>query len=228
MSKERSITGNLKKLTAVKKGDSVLQVASAERINAIQETLKAMARGENVVAGVNIRKTLGEGFFILSGQRGGRGGGGGEATLHFPWEITVVNVSEDPETPDWRVKVKPGTINQIIPSNMFSDWAVAATGTYYVTLDCTSDGDTITDVIIDGNSDIPPDLIGSEENAAPADLSILLGLVVDHVPFQLISDCLDAQTQLTILTLKDTPIAGEPFFDLNYTWKVTAISGVAV
>ena len=93
MSQETGLTSNLKKLVAVRKGDNVRRVASSDRINAIQETLKALVRGDNVVAGENLRKKKGEGFFILSGNRGGRGGG--FVDIETPFQ--VVQVTRAPE-----------------------------------------------------------------------------------------------------------------------------------
>jgi hypothetical protein len=78
----------LKKLVPVKKGDDVRRVASHERINALQDSIRAIARGENVVSGENIRKKLGENFFILSAQRQRPGGGGvSETVAETPFEV---------------------------------------------------------------------------------------------------------------------------------------------
>jgi len=147
---------------------------------------------------------------------------GGAAERAFPWEITVVNLGTS-EAPDYRVKVAPGTINQIIPSNMFSDWAIAATGTYYVTLDCTSDGVSLTNAVIDGNSDVPPDPIDYDLNVAPENVSLLLGVIVDTIPFQLIMNVLEATTLAGVQALRSPLVPGEPYYDTYYTWEIASL-----
>lgn len=100
MSQDNSLVGNLKKLTQVRKGQNVLRVASSERVNAIQETLKALVRGDNVVAGENLRKKKGEGYFVLSGNRGGRGGPPPDVT-ETPFQVVQLErTPEDTSTGD--------------------------------------------------------------------------------------------------------------------------------
>jgi hypothetical protein len=206
---------HLDKLIPVKKGDSTRKVASSERVNAIQEAIKAMARGDHIRTGKNLRRKTGSGFVMLTADDQG-GGGGGEGD--FPWQISV---EEDPPAGSgvWSVHVKPGTINNILPSNIFDSFEISETGTFYVVLDVTTDGDSPTDASLDAVSS-PPEGIGSSMGVAPDSFSILLGVVVDKVPFQLINTLINVQPQLTILSLSATPTPGQPFFDLNYTWQI--------
>jgi hypothetical protein len=206
----------LSKLTPVKKGDSIRKVASSERMNAIQASIFALSKGDNVIAGDNLRKKTFTNSVMLSADSGGRGGGA--AVDHFPWEISV---EEDPPpgSGTWSVHIRPGTISGILPSNMFDTFQIFETGTFYVVLDVTTDGDTPTDASLDVVT-FQPAPIGSGENLAPVDFSILLGLVVDKVPFQIINYNFQVFPQETTDTLRTSPVPGEPFYDKNYTWVV--------
>lgn len=130
----------------------------------------------------------------------------------FPWAIRFNGT-------DMTVSVGPGTINSTLPSNIFENLTVNQFGTFYVTLDCNTDGDSITDATIDATP-TPPDPIGSGTNAAPDSFSVLLGLVVDGHVFQLIDYLLSANPLATIQTLKESLIPGEPYYDTQYTWSV--------
>lgn len=213
MAQSKTIQENLKKISAVKKGQSVLGVASSERMNAIQELLQALVRGDNVVTGVNLRKTLGPGYFILSGEAGGGRGGGPGA---FPWEITT---TFDPDAVQNSVHVRPGTINSFLPTNMFDEFDIEPTGTYYVTLDCTTDGTSVTDASIDVVN-TAPDPIGEDIGAAPDFFQVLLGVIVDLRIYQLIDYVLFAFPVRTLYSLTEDPEPGQPYYDLHYTWQI--------
>lgn len=213
MAQSKNIVENLKKLEAVRKGQNVLGVASSERINAIQELLQALVRGDNVFTGVNLRKTLGPGYFILSGEAGGgRRSGPGS----FPWEIST---TRDPETEQDSVHVGPGTINSFVPTNMFSSFDIAATGTYYVALGCDTDGTVVTNATITVTG-TAPDPIDEDIGAAPDFFAVLLGLIVDLNIYQLIDYVLFAFPVRTIYSLSAAPEPGQPYYDLHYTWQI--------
>lgn len=135
----------------------------------------------------------------------------------FPWQITASS-----QNGQIIVKVKPGTINGLLPSNMFDTWTVGATGTTYVTLDCTTDGYNITDAEVDGNSTVPPDPFTSELNLLPFEFSILLGVIVDRRVFQTTENLLEATAKAGLQVLKDDPQPGEPYYDTYWTWMISS------
>lgn len=213
-SAQSSLGQLLKSLTPVGRGDSVYAVASADRINNIQNAIRLLVRGDNIVSGVNIRKKSSDGYVILSSEpRAAQVGGGG-----FPFQISVEPVPGSPGS--FKGVLSPGTINNIIPSNMFEKIDIGdGSGTHYVGLDVDTDGDTVTAVAwaIDPT---PPDPIGSSLIVAPPDFTVLIGVIVDRAVFQIITSLLNATPQLTIMTMADTPVPGQPFYEPNYTWSI--------
>lgn len=102
----------VKALTPVKAGDSVLTVASASRINAIQDIIKGLLRGDNLVAGVNMRKNAQSGIVVFTGTPAGtnRGGGGDKSPFH-------VSTAGDTSYPSYPVlKLYPGRVSSIVPT----------------------------------------------------------------------------------------------------------------
>ncbi len=102
------ISDMLTALTTVKPGDDVADVASAKRINAIQGLIKSLVRGENINSGPNILKKSQDGFVILSGQPGGRRGGG--ASDNFPFKVEMTSVDSYPA-----VNIYPGKVLNNVP-----------------------------------------------------------------------------------------------------------------
>jgi hypothetical protein len=62
----------LKSLTRVGRAQPVHEVASADRINAIQDAIRLLIRGENIVAGNNVLKKSSDGYVVLTGNPAGR------------------------------------------------------------------------------------------------------------------------------------------------------------
>lgn len=98
----------MKQLSPVNSGDLVTEVASAARMNAIQELIKMLVLGENIMEGPNIRKDSSQGKLILSADPSGKGLGGG--TLKHPFKVR--NASNDAGP---RVSITPGVIEGIVP-----------------------------------------------------------------------------------------------------------------
>lgn len=93
----------LSDLTAVKKGDKFEDVANHKRINSIQNLLRALVRGDNIISGMNVRKKSQNGWVILSSNAGGDGFPNVTTT---PWLVTI---SAD-EDGDATFIVNPGSI----------------------------------------------------------------------------------------------------------------------
>lgn len=219
MAVQRNLQSLLKSFRPVGKAENVHSVASSDRINALQDAVKFLARGDHINTGSNIRKRVGQDGFLMLTVDQKKTFSSGSTVSHFPWEIRV---STNPDTNLPTVKVLPGTVNNMIPTNMFDNFDISDTGTWYIVLDIITDGDSPTDVSIN-QIQIPPDVIGSNMEIAPTSFSILLGVVVDKVPFQIIYQLINIQPQVTILSLKDTPVPGQPFYDINYTWIVNLL-----
>lgn len=101
----RDINGALKSLKRLKKGDRVASAASSDRLNAIQDIIRALVRGDNVVTdGKTIRKQTSEGHFVLTGNNTARAfGGTGE--VEFPFEVVQVPKDQNDNSPGDRIGV---------------------------------------------------------------------------------------------------------------------------
>lgn len=108
----------LKAMSPVNSGDSVFEVASAARMNAIMEVIRMLILGENVMEGPNIRKDSSGGKLILSADPSGRDLGGISA---FPFKLSVI---PRPDSPLQKaVKIYDGKVN-----NEWPDVGVTAMG----------------------------------------------------------------------------------------------------
>ena len=107
-----NLAENLRHLKSrVSKGEPVVSVARHERINAMMDCILALARGENISAGLNLRKKSGDGFVILSAEPKGKRGGASTPTPFFASKTT-----DSSEPPYPVLKLYPGKIANIVPT----------------------------------------------------------------------------------------------------------------
>lgn len=213
-----SIGTKLSKFQNVNSGDDVRSVAKSGRVNSLQDLTKSLVGGEQVTQSGSSRRVVGPGYSIVKTKnanfvRGRKG--------KFPWMISVTNFSIDPESPDYRITLRPGTINTIVPSNMFSNFAIPLTGTYYTSLDCTTDGTSVTAAVINVST-TPPAPLDEDMGAAPDFFQLLLGMTVDLKIYQFIDYVLFAFPIRTIYSIKDSPEPGQPYYDLHYSWQLNS------
>ena len=145
-------------------------------------------------------------------------GSGAGGKTHFPFEISTTTINGQ-----LHVKVRPGTLNSLLPVNMFDVFPISDTGTFYVTLDIDSDGDSVTRIEIDVDSEYPDSLGESAVGVAPEYFQIMLGLVVNKKSFNVIKSSIYTVPQETIRTLSDDAQPGKPYYDINYTWLFFSI-----
>jgi hypothetical protein len=162
-----------------------------------------------MVSGPGIRKSVGDGYCVLKSKIPRRSIGTGAGP--HPWEIELASGG--------LFKTHPGTINGLLPGNMFDQLTFPTSGTAYHVLGVDSDGDTPTNAVI-GMMDSPPPAIPSNIEVAPESFTLLLNVIVDTSVFEIITTNIYAQPVITILSLSASPTPGQPFFDLNYTWRV--------
>ena len=116
----------LTSMTPVKAGDDLYAVVTAARINAIQEAIKGLMRGDNLANGPGILiNKIGSGQISLSSTAKG---GGGTVTLEHPFQIydgTAAN----------QIKVRYGTLQDIEPTDVGTDVTLATDDTHDIYLD---------------------------------------------------------------------------------------------
>jgi hypothetical protein len=106
---QQSLNECLSAMTPVKPGDDVADAASSARINAIQDAIRALMRGDNINTGPNIRKKSQDGWVILTGQPGGGNGG---VVGAYPFKVT--NGTDEAGNPV--LTIAPGVFVTVAPT----------------------------------------------------------------------------------------------------------------
>lgn len=210
-----SIGTRLSKFQQVNPGDDVREVSRADRVNSLQDLTKSLIGGTQVSGSSQADRVVGPGYSLYRPRGGARFHASG--LIHRPWEIKVLlnNVG------NWVMRMRPGTINNMLPSNMFYDINVSSFGTYYAVVHVFTDGYKPTRATIDLVND-PPNAPSSNLWLAPFTFDILIGVIVDLKVFQIITDPLQVQPSITIQSLSPNPQPGQPYLENNYTWAVNA------
>jgi hypothetical protein len=126
----------------------LLRELSADRLNTIlQEIKRNKPKGER---GITVRQD-GTGTYIGLAASLPRGGGASAPTTRQPWDLIAQvdpDASPEDESPSYILRVRPGTLNGILPSNWDEEFGCAGTGLHYAKAVITTDGEVITGVTI--------------------------------------------------------------------------------
>jgi hypothetical protein len=229
MAVRKSLNQVLKALTPVGKGDNVYGVASAERINNIQDAIHLITRGDHIVSGVNVRKHSGDGFVLLSAQPRSTVGGGSEES-QFPWQTTFSNEGTL-AAPNYRVRVRPGTVGSILPEDIFDidDSEAESAGLVYVKVKCESDGQVVNRASMVVNRTANEDVALTAENTVPPIFYDVVSVIniVDSTTglfasdiFQIRSGNLDAVARVAFVVAKIPASVGEEPFTRWWNWQI--------
>jgi hypothetical protein len=146
------------------------------------------------------------------------GGGGGSAA---PSPFDVIMGTPVMGVPN--ATFQPGTINGILPSNYASSFTLAASTTYFVTLDVTASAGQITSATLSFASSAPA-AIPVNASSPPNSFSFMLGLLVTDALgggewFRTIGDgSLTAAGSLVYQVNAVSPAPGTLPFTNYYTW----------
>lgn len=198
------------KLPNVGSGDNVKAVARSARINALQNLSKEQTQGAPYSRS-GVPRAIGPGFVVNRKPTSLFKGG----ITKFPWQMLIVTDGFGAHY----VKLRPGTLNNMIPINMFDQFAIDSTNTWYVTLEANTDGYRPTTCALRADTS-PPVPFDIQVNVAPAYFQVLIGVIVNLTLFQMIDSLLMATPYDVISSLTDSPQPGRPLWDLNYTWYI--------
>ena len=141
-------------------------------------------------------------------------GGGGNNNAR-PWDLTV---SESGGVTS--VRIVPGTINNIVPSNMFANILAGTADTLFVKLACSTDGMVITDVFIYMNSN-PAAAQTAVNSALPTYFEFTVGVINNGTGYNTAQRLLAAVGSRLFITDKNTPAQpGELAFQEWLVWAV--------
>ena len=141
---------------------------------------------------------------------------GTPGTPMHPWKVTRADEGEVK-----RVRVHPGSIDGVVPTNIFANLPITGTGVEYVVLTTNMLATGVASCSLSIETD-PPTPSGTAEDAAPDTLTDVIAVLMDGVVFQIRSTNLATQTELAVSI--PTPTA-EPWREnlvKFYKWRVLA------
>lgn len=144
-----------------------------------------------------------------------RGLYGEKTPNHYPFEVTVNAGTGGALT----AKVSPGTLNNIIPTNIFDDISVAATGMAYIWLDVTTDGKKVTSMTIATGAALTG---GNDATAdtAPSSFKVPIAIVKDAKVLTIVRTNLSYLPKVWMVAPKKPASAGEEPFTRWWAWSL--------
>ncbi len=188
---------------------------TADKLNRILAEIK---RNRPVVAAPLSARVTGDGTHISIKQTSG--GGTSTPITRQPWDlIAQVDPDADPEdeNPPYLVRVQPGTLNGILPSNWDEEFERAGTGLHYAKAVITTDGEAITGVTIAIDT-TEPAAQEPQEFGIAAEVEYLFGLFAEGAVYRVIGAGHIVLPNRTWLVASAEPSAspGESPYDIYY------------
>jgi hypothetical protein len=200
-------------------GRPLIKELGSERLNAIVTEIKRnKPKGER---GITVRQD-GTGTYIGLAASLPQGGSSTPATIQ-PWDLQArVDPDADPEnpTPPYLVRVRPGTLNGILPTNWDIEEECAGTGLFYAKAVVATDGEAITGVTIEIDAN-PPTVQEPVEFGIANPVEYLFGLFLEGSVYRVIgAGHITISPKLWLTTEKQSPPApGELPFEQYFTLR---------
>jgi hypothetical protein len=160
----------------------LLRELSADRLNTIlQEIKRNKPRGER---GITVRQD-GNGTYIGLAASLPRGA---YSTSRQPWDLIPrpdPDANPEDENPPYKIRVQPGTLNGILAVNWDEEFTAQSTGLYYAKAVITTDGEAITSVNIDIDTQ-PPIGQDPQEFAIAETVEFVFGLFAEGAVYRAI------------------------------------------
>jgi hypothetical protein len=193
-------------------GRPLLSEITADKLNRILAEIK---RNRPVVAAPLSSRVTGDGTHISIKIPPGGGGTSTPATRQ-PWDL-IARVDPEDENPPYLVRVQPGTLNGILPSNWDDEFECAGTGLHYAKAVIATDGEAIAGVTIEIDTS-PPAIQAPVEFGIASTIEYLFGLFAEGAVYRVIGPGSIALLPKTYLVLGADPPAqpGESPYKLFY------------
>ncbi len=185
---------------------------SSTTLNDIRRELESL-RITRVVNGT-FRKLPGGTEIVVAPQSGG----GTTPTTRQPWDlIAAPDPDSTAENPPYKIRVQPGTLNGILPSNWNDEFNAAATGLHYAKAVIATDGEAITGVTIVINTTPPRDQ-APVEFGIESSIDYLFGLFAEGAVYRVIGGGhITLAPRVWLTTSADPPAEpGESPYDIYY------------
>lgn len=194
----------------------LLKEVSAERLNAILTEIKRNKPvGER---GITVRQSGDRTYIGLAAKL--TGGTGGGIQLH-PFQISS---STDPESENqYIVTVRPGTLNNLIPTNLFEEnalrqFAIPSNELNYVILTGETNGNDQFNSCSISVSDSPPPVQTPTMFSLPTSPQFLLGVVFNGSAYNTITNSLLLTGEQQYIEEKGSPVPGALPYNIYYVW----------
>lgn len=135
------------------------------------------------------------------------------SALH-PWKVT-----RNDNGATKRVSIRPGTINSLVPSDVFSPITITGTGVEYIVLTMTSTGDSPVSASLSKETTYPVPSATTPSNP-PTAVTDVLAVVNDGIVYQIRSTNLVATSLEVYQETVATPAVGERQYIPWYRWEV--------
>lgn len=143
--------------------------------------------------------------------------GGSASSESRPWDIYVENAQGEEGNISYTLKVMPGTLAGILPSNWDDEFTVNGDGLFYGIARVTTDGEYISAVEIDIASQ-PPLEQEAVKFGLSTEIDIVFGLFKEGSAYNVVnSGNINVRGQVVLVTTPETlPAVGQPMFDLYF------------
>jgi hypothetical protein len=164
-------------------GRPLTKELGSERLNAIITEIKRnKPKGER---GITVRQD-GTGTYI--GLAASLPRGGTTPATPQPWDIIATpdpDADPEDENPPYILRVRPGTLNGILPSNWDIEEEIAGTGLFYAKAVIATDGEAVTGVTIEIDG-TPPAIQEPVEFGVQTNIEYLFGLFTEGTAWRVI------------------------------------------
>jgi hypothetical protein len=198
-------------------GRPLTKELGSERLNAIITEIKRnKPKGER---GITVRQD-GTGTYIGLAASLPRGGSASTPATRQPWDIIATpdpDADPEDENPPYILRVRPGTLNGILPANWDIEEEVAGTGLFYAKAVIATDGEAVTGVTIEID-DSPPDAQQPVEFGIASSIEYLFGLFLAGTVYRVIgAGHINLLPEQWLLASADPPASpGESPYDIYY------------
>jgi hypothetical protein len=197
-------------------GRPLTKELGSERLNAIITEIKRnKPKGER---GITVRQD-GTGTYIGLAASLPRGGGSTPSTPQ-PWDLQAqIDPDADPENenPPYLVRVRPGTLNGILPANWDEEFSYPGTGLFFAKAVIATDGEAITGITIEIDG-TPPTVQQPVEFGIASSIKYLFGLFSEGAVYRVIgAGHIVLPTRTWLVTSADpAALPGQSPYDIYY------------
>ena len=187
----------------VQPGDPI----KASEWNVMVDYLRSITPQSGAVSGgVRVARGISGITFTGKNVRGGRA----TATGPFPWQTSCSDAGV--------LSVHPGTINGMLPSNIFSDLTVAD-GLHFLKAKVTTNGKSVTSVTLAVEDSYMDCGMNAVENAAPATLAYIIAAISDGTVLQVVKTNIVITPTVAFLMARTPPTSWDEPFTRWWTWQ---------